>query len=209
VIREPASPHHALMDAPELVMPRAGESGGVAAARPAVSRNDGRITAIVRAEHDFIWRLLRRLGVPESSVDDMTQQVFCIAARRVEDIKPGSERSFLFGAALRVASDCRRSREFRDRPQEDPPEEIDPGPNPEELTEKRQRRALLQETLMAMPIELRTLIILFELDQMTKAEVAELLGIPEGTAVSRLRRAREEFKAVAKRKLREGVKARP
>jgi len=62
-----------------------------------------------------------------------------------------------------------------------------------------------------MPMELRTLIILFELEQMTKFEVSDLLGIPVGTAVSRLRRAREEFKALAKRRLRAGTttKAKP
>jgi RNA polymerase sigma-70 factor (ECF subfamily) len=197
MIREPAAPHHASMDASsELVMPVVPEAGA------AVSRRrDARITAIVRTEHDFIWRLLRRLGVPEASVDDATQQVFCVAARRVDDIRPGSERSFLFGAALRVASDRRRSREYRERPRGEATDEIDPSPNPEELADRHQRRALLDEILAAMPMELRAVIVLFELEQMTKIEVSELLGIPVGTAVSRLRRAREEFKALAKRRM--------
>jgi len=205
VIREPASPHHALMDAPELAMARVPDAG----VAPFARERDVRITAIVRAEHDFIWRLLRRLGIPAASVDDATQQVFCVAARRVDDIKPGSERSFLFGAAVRVASDRRRSREFRDPPVEQAGEEMDPAPNPEELAETRQRRVILQEILESMPMELRAVIILFELEQMTKLEVSELLGIPVGTAVSRLRRAREEFKACARRHTRGVTKARP
>ena len=45
------------------------------------------------------------------------------------------------------------------------------------------------------------LLVLFELEQMTKNEVAELLGIPPGTAASRLRKAREEFKACVRRRL--------
>lgn len=205
MIREPASPHHALMDAPELAMARVPDAG----VAPFARERDARITAIVRAEHDFIWRLLRRLGIPAASVDDATQQVFCVAARRVDDIKPGSERSFLFGAAVRVASDRRRSREFRDPPVEQAGEEMDPAPNPEELAETRQRRVILQEILESMPMELRAVIILFELEQMTKLEVSELLGIPVGTAVSRLRRAREEFKACARRHTRGVTKARP
>jgi len=182
----------------------------VAAAELVPADRDVRITAIVRAEHDFIWRLLRRLGVPEASVDDATQQVFCVAARRVDDINTGSERSFLFGAALRVASDRKRSREARDEIHDEPGDEVDPSPSPEEQAEAGQRRALLQEILLAMPMDLRTMIILFELEQMTKSEVGELLGIPAGTAVSRLRRAREEFKALAKRRFSQSAtKAKP
>jgi RNA polymerase sigma-70 factor (ECF subfamily) len=42
--------------------------------------------------------------------------------------------------------------------------------------------------------------VLFELEQMTKSEVASLLGIPVGTAVSRLRRAREQFRDALRRR---------
>lgn len=186
------------MEASELILPRS-----VAAAAAPVSQKDrdARITAIVRGEHDAIWRLLRRLGVPEASVDDATQQVFCVASRRLDDIVPGSERSFLFGVALRTASDLRRRRETREQPTGEVGDEIDPGPNPEELADRRQRRLLLDQILEAMPVDSRTVLVLFEFEQMTKSEVGELLAIPVGTAVSRLRRAREEFKALAKRRL--------
>ena len=167
---------------------------------PARAEPHARITDIVRANHDFIWRLLRRLGVPESVVDDAVQQVFCIATRRVDDIAAGSERSFLFGSALRVASDGRRSAAQRERPSALLADEVDPRPSPEELADTRRKRAVLDEILDQMPIELRTVLVLFELEQMTKSEVAELLGVPVGTAVSRLRRAREEFKAAVQRR---------
>ncbi|HEX4478812.1 MAG TPA: sigma-70 family RNA polymerase sigma factor [Polyangiaceae bacterium] len=196
MIRDDVLPHQETMDTPDLVLPGVEVDGA-----PSPRTRDARITAIVRAEHDFIWRLLRRIGVPESSVDDATQQVFCVAARRVNDIVPGKERSYLFGIALRVASDRRRSREAREQPVHRDTEEVDPAPGPDELAEQRQRRLLLDEILAAMPMELRTVLVLFELEQMTKVEVAELLGLPVGTAVSRLRRAREEFKAMAKRRL--------
>jgi len=206
MIRDGDPRHYPSMGPSELVM-----TGDADVSPARADRNrDARITAIVRSEHDFIWRLLRRLGVPASAVDDATQQVFVVASRRVSDIKPGSERSFLFGVALRIAAEKRRSREVRDPPHPDPPDAIDPAPNPEEMADRRQRRALLGEILEAMPLELRTVLVLFELEQMTKTEVAALLEIPVGTAVSRLRRAREEFKALAKRRLRDGAgKANP
>jgi RNA polymerase sigma-70 factor (ECF subfamily) len=194
VIRNGPPPHHELMDATELAMPPVGDTHS-----PTHVERHARITAIVAAQHDFIWRLLRRLGTPESSVDDAVQQVFCIALRRIDDIIPGSERSFLFGSALRVASDRRRSTAQREQPSERVANEVDPGPSPEEIVDARRQRALLDEILDQMPIELRTVLVLFELEQMTKSEVAELLGVPVGTAVSRLRRAREEFKAAVQR----------
>jgi len=195
VIRNPSPPHHERMDGSDLAVPAVFPGKDSAQAQ-----RDTRVTALVRAHHDFIWRLLRRLGIPESNVDDALQQVFCVAARRIGDIAPGSERSFLFGSAMRVASDQRRSAAQRERPTAVPADQVDPRPSPEELVDTRRKRALLDEILDAMAMDLRTVLVLFELEQMTKSEVAELLGIPVGTAVSRLRRAREEFKAAVQRR---------
>jgi len=53
--------------------------------------------------------------------------------------------------------------------------------------------------LAQMPLELRTVFVLFELEEMTTPEIAELVGVPVGTAASRLRRAREEFQRLVAR----------
>jgi RNA polymerase sigma-70 factor (ECF subfamily) len=58
---------------------------------------------------------------------------------------------------------------------------------------------LLDEVLDAMTMDLRTVFVLFELEELPTAEIARLLEIPVGTAASRLRRAREEFHVLAKR----------
>jgi len=159
-----------------------------------------RVTLMVKAHHDFIWRLLRRLGVAPADTDDATQRVFMIAARRVADIAVGSERSFLFGTALRVAPETIRTARRQAPLDDEAHERRDSSPGPEELTAQLRARAVLEEILTAMPLELRTVLVLFELEQMTKNEVAELLELPVGTAVSRLRRAREEFRAQLKRR---------
>ncbi|HEY4102454.1 MAG TPA: sigma-70 family RNA polymerase sigma factor [Polyangiaceae bacterium] len=162
-------------------------------------RDDARITAIVREHHAFVWRLLIRLGVPSRSADDATQQVFLVAMRRVSEIALGSEKSFLFGTALRIASDERRSAKNRELGGE-LPDGADHAPSPEENLEARRRRDILQQALLSMPLELRTVFVLFELEQMTKTEVATLLTLPVGTAVSRLRRARELFRESLRRR---------
>ena len=47
--------------------------------------------------------------------------------------------------------------------------------------------------------ELRVVFVLFELEELSVPEIAKIVGVPEGTASSRLRRAREEFQKAAKR----------
>jgi RNA polymerase sigma-70 factor (ECF subfamily) len=61
----------------------------------------------------------------------------------------------------------------------------------DELVERRRERETLDVVLAALPLELRAVLVLFEIQGVTLSEAASLLGIPRGTVVSRLRRARE------------------
>jgi DNA-directed RNA polymerase specialized sigma24 family protein len=49
------------------------------------------LRALFEKHYASIWRLLRRLGVPQSQLDDATQEVFWVAARRLSDIETGRE----------------------------------------------------------------------------------------------------------------------
>lgn len=170
------------------------------AAGPALVRTEPeRVRAIVEAEHAFVWRSLRRLGVPADAVDDATQQVFVVLCRRIGDVGTGQERSFLFGSAVRVAAEYRR-RPFRRRevPEESIDERESAGESPENAVQRRQDRELLDAMLDELPMEQRTVFVLYELEEMTMVEIAELLGIPQGTVASRLRLARERVEGLAR-----------
>jgi RNA polymerase sigma-70 factor, ECF subfamily len=205
VIRLAAGAHHADVSsaAPALGEAEPVSSGSVQATL-VPPEHHARVTRMVNDHHDFIWRLLRRLGVPDADADDATQRVFMIAARRIADVSDGSERSFLFGTALRVAPETLRAARRQplsiDSDLSELRERRDSAPDPEELVARHRARQALDEILLALPLELRTVLVLFELEQMTKTEVAELLDLPVGTAVSRLRRAREQFRAELKRR---------
>jgi RNA polymerase sigma-70 factor, ECF subfamily len=152
------------------------------------------------AEHlDFVWRSLRRFGVPAADVDDATQQVFLIANDKLSRINPGSERSFLIGVATRVASHVRRSFHRREaaelRLSVNPHEQT---PSPEDLAQQVEARALLDKVLDAMPEDLRAVFVLFELEELSIDQTASLLILPRGTVATRLRRAREVFHEQAK-----------
>lgn len=68
-------------------------------------------------------------------------------------------------------------------------------PGPDALTDQHQARRLLEQVLQTMPIELRAVFVLYELEGATMAEIAETLTLAPGTVASRLRRARELFEA--------------
>jgi RNA polymerase sigma-70 factor (ECF subfamily) len=143
--------------------------------------------------HDFIWRLLRRLGVNTEKADDAAQHVFLVAAEKLQLIKKGSERAFLFGTAMRVARMHLRT-ERRWVLEEDMDLRGSQAPRLEEVVQHRRAVELMDKVLTSMDLELRTVFILFELEGLTTPEIAALAEIPLGTAASRLRRAREAFR---------------
>jgi RNA polymerase sigma-70 factor (ECF subfamily) len=168
----------------------------LAEGEPALDPADAaRLRSMIETFFDFIWRSLRRLGVAEADADDATQQVFLVASRKLARVTPGAERSFLFGIALRVASDARRTRRRRREVDEAAlPEQIDEGPSPDERVDSLRARALLDQILDEMPLDLGAVFVLFEIEELGSREIASMLGLPVGTVASRLRRAREEFR---------------
>ena len=151
-------------------------------------------SALVRAEIDFVWRQLRRLGLSRADADDATQQVFMVASRRRAELVAGKERSFLYGTAVRVAANVRRGLQRRREVDAPPSEPALDAPLPDEVVERRRARALLDSLLAQLPEELSRVLVLAEVEQLTVAAIAELEGIPAGTAASRLRRARAAFR---------------
>ena len=177
-----------------------GGQGGSIPIHPRPASADARLRAILDEHFDFTWRSLRRLGVPPAEVDDCAQQVFWVAARKLDDIQVGSERAYLFSTAMRVASDARRSRARRREVTDDDAGEVsDPAPDPEQIADRRRARAMLDEVLDALPMELRAPFVLFELEEVPTAEISAMLDLPAGTVASRLRRAREEFQKIVAR----------
>jgi RNA polymerase sigma-70 factor (ECF subfamily) len=156
----------------------------------------GRLEELVRAQFAYVWRLCRRLGLAESDADDAAQHVFIVASRRLGDIRPGSERSFLYGVAINAAAKVRVSRARRREESDAVLEQLESeAPSAEELVERRGARALLDLILDSMPDDLRDVFVLYEIEEQSTVQIAEVLGIPPGTAASRLRRAREDFSA--------------
>jgi RNA polymerase sigma-70 factor (ECF subfamily) len=162
---------------------------------------DARLRALMQEHFNFVWRSLRRLGLSESDADDGAQEVFLVLSRKLSAVRTGSERKFLFATALRIASTRRRSLRRR---REEPTAELDEhdqgsAPGPERMAELSRARETLSELLADMDIELRAPFVLFELEELSAPEIAQLLDLPLGTVASRLRAAREHFHAALRR----------
>ncbi|MBS2015394.1 MAG: sigma-70 family RNA polymerase sigma factor [Deltaproteobacteria bacterium] len=168
-----------------------------------------RLRALVDDHHASIGRILRSLGVQDADVDDALQQTFVIASDKLASIRVGSERAFLVRVAVNVAA---RARRRRGRNREDADDErvrntVASDGDPETLMEDRENMRMLDAVLDAMPEPLREVFVLFEVEEMTMAAIADALEIPAGTVASRLRKAREEFEREVKRQ-RRGQEAR-
>lgn len=157
----------------------------------------------VYAQHfRFVWRSLRRLGVPESDAPDGVQDVFLIVHRRLPEFEGRSKiTTWLYSICFRVARDRRKLAHIRRRAHDDEPlldcadDRTDVGAE----AERRQALALLEVILDELPLEQRAVFTLFELDGMKGEEIAELLDVPLGTVHSRLRLARDAFRRAVAR----------
>lgn len=167
-------------------------------AAPADTREGhDRLAYIFRTHVDFVWRTARRFGLSTAEADDAAQQVFLVASKKLDIIPDGQEKSFLFGTAMNVARTMVRSRQRRREDLVEASEATDTQPHPEAMLERAQARDTVHRILQSMPDDLRVVFILFELEEMTMAEVAALLAIPAGTVASRIRRARQVFRTAA------------
>ncbi len=148
---------------------------------------------LVRDHHAFVWRSAQRLGAPAADLEDVVQEVFIIASNKLETIR--HERGFLFQTCVYAVGHVRRrvQRRYEVVDDERVQAEVDASPTPEQILEGAQARAVLQTILDTMPDELRAVFVLFELERLTIPEIAEMIGAPQGTVASRLRRAREMF----------------
>jgi RNA polymerase sigma-70 factor (ECF subfamily) len=175
-----------------LVVDWAGEDDAAADVPTAADR--ARLRAMVDEHFELVWRALARMSTPQADLADCVQQVFLVASRRLSAIAAGSERSFLLGTALRVASSARRTvGRRREVPDDEAFEVPSLDPQPDEIADQRRLRAVLDAVLDSMPDDLREVFVLYEIEELSTPEIAALLDIPLGTAASRLRRAREAF----------------
>jgi len=164
-------------------------------------RREEEKVALIRAHLVPVWGFLRRLGLSPEDAEDAAQEVFLTVIKKLAAIFDGQEKRFLFGVAVRVASHRRRAlKSHGSRLVELEVESVESGAIPsDELMERKQALVLLDRALASLDEELRAVFILYELEEMTMQEIANVTETPLGTVSTRLRRAREQFQKATRR----------
>lgn len=157
----------------------------------------------IYTEHaPFVCRSLRRLGVSESELDDALQDVFLVVYQRLGDYQErGKTKAWLYSICTRTAHALRRKRQRRREQLVSEPHEGESAAAQLTQVEARQALALGQRLLAMLPAEQREVFVLYEIEEMPMAEVADALGCPLQTAYSRLHKARERVLQETRRTL--------
>ncbi|HVZ32368.1 MAG TPA: sigma-70 family RNA polymerase sigma factor [Polyangiaceae bacterium] len=139
----------------------------------------------------FVLRVLRHLGVPPADLNDQSQEVFVAVFRGLSGFDRRSAlRTWLYGICRHVASNHRRRAYLRrEQPVADVPERAGSALEQERM-EQRARCTDMERLLARLDDDKREVFVLYELEELTMKEVAEVCACPLQTAYSRLRAAR-------------------
>jgi RNA polymerase sigma-70 factor (ECF subfamily) len=151
--------------------------------------------AIYRAHVEQVARWAARLGGTEIDVDDVVQEVFVAVHKQLPKFRGESQvRTWLYRITANQVAERRRRdrwrRWFRGAPDE---EVVSPALTPVETLERREATARVYRALDQLNEKYRTLLILFELEQHSGQEIAELTGLSLDAVWVTLHRARAQL----------------
>ena len=151
---------------------------------------------LFRDHAPFVARFLFRLGVRPDAIDDALQEVFVVVLRQ-GGYRPGaaSPTSYLGNIALHAAAAYRRKERSRQAREEDAPVEnlAWTGSDPVQVLETNEGLRKLQDALERLEPDLRSTLVLAELEGETCPSIAAAMGVPVGTVYWRLHHARKRF----------------
>jgi RNA polymerase sigma-70 factor (ECF subfamily) len=137
-------------------------------------------------------RYARALVGDRNAADDLVQDTLERAWHRRAQWRPGSSaRPWLFGIMHNLRIDQLRRAAIPTLPMDDD-DDLPVRPTQSDALEVRD----LESALGQLGEEQRTVLLLVAIEEMSYADVAEVLGIPQGTVMSRLARAREKLRAI-------------
>jgi RNA polymerase sigma-70 factor (ECF subfamily) len=154
----------------------------------------------------FVWRAARRLGIDSGDTDDVVQEVFVVAHRKLPEFEGRAQvKTWLLKILVRVVRHYFRTQQRK--PGHRPAQTLDDlevlrdhqDRGPAEAAERKDAVRVLDNLLARMDSEKREVFVLAEIEQLSSVEIAEVLGANINTIYSRLRAARQEFEQALRR----------
>jgi RNA polymerase sigma-70 factor (ECF subfamily) len=157
----------------------------------------GRRDVALLAEHlDSAYNLARYLMRNGTEAEDAVQSAYVRAISHFAGFRGGDGRAWLLTIVrntcydrLRKLSATRQDTDFDETVHSGSRQKADP----EKALLLEERRELVRKSLAELPAESREVLILRELEQLSYREIADIAGIPVGTVMSRLSRARQRL----------------
>lgn len=174
----------------------------MSAAAPASSPADAEALARIYREHaDFVWRAVRRFGIPEALAEDVVHEVFMVVQRRLPEFVGDTPRAWLWSIARGVASNVRRGRERANRREQVSLEVVAPQTpaSPEEQVGRAEAALLVERFLAELPDDKRVVFELCDIEGLSCPEVAQALELELNRVYTCLRIARKHFRAYLER----------
>ena len=164
-----------------------GRTDGELLARFLRSRDEDALAALVRRHAPMVWGVCSRLLRNHDDAEDAFQATFLVLVRKAAGVPGQAVANWLYGAARQTAVRVRATAAKRGRRETqvvDMPEPIGAEVRDADVL------AVLDEELSRLPDHYRGVVVLCDLEGMTRREAARQLAIPEGSVASRLARAR-------------------
>jgi len=169
-----------------------------------VEGDSNALNSLIEEYKTDLYNLCFRLTLNKHDADDLFQQTWIKAIKYSDRFENTSFKAWLFKICVNIfRDDCRRlSRrrkyvvdEFESTSEKDLViTSIDSEQSVEEQMEKQHTQALIVTSINKLPEKLKTPVVLFYYQQLSYAEIAQTMQIPEGTVKSRISNAKKKLK---------------
>jgi RNA polymerase sigma-70 factor (ECF subfamily) len=152
--------------------------------------------ALFIAHLDAAYNLARWLMHDETEAENMVQEAYVRVASHFAGFRGGDGRAWFLTIVRNSCYDRLRQKGASDRNTDFDEELHSAGrqaPNPETALLPAERSELVEKSLAGLPAEYREILILREMEQLSYQEIADVTGIPLGTVMSRISRARQQL----------------
>jgi RNA polymerase sigma factor (sigma-70 family) len=145
------------------------------------------------------YRLARWLTRDHEVAEDIVQEAYLSAFKHFDSYNGGDARAWILAIVRNTFySSLRRHQPVTDPFDENSADAYEanagsdlPDKNPESVLSRQQEMDLIQETIEALPMELREVLVLRIFDELSYNDIAQVANVPIGTVMSRLARARQ------------------